>query len=349
VSPIPPPEVMDAVVMTGPGALEVQRVAVPELRPGHALVRTSYVGLCGTDASLYDGSSVYLERGLKRYPFVFGHEWSGSVAAVADDVRGLTPGDRVAGHNFITCDTCVACRSGRRLVCPNRSEMGVLGDYPGAASQYVLVPAKVLARLPETVDDRTGALLEPSTTALHAVTRIGVRDDDHVAVLGTGTLGLVAIQLAKAAGARVDAIGVEADGLALAAELGADATLTPDQAPADRYTAVMEVSGAAAAAAQAPLILAFGGRLALVGVAHSPVPGFPAAQLVLKNANVQAVLSGIDQWDRLIGLVARGALRLDPLVDLVVPYQSPQAAFDALLRRDRKRPKIMIDFGSEAG
>lgn len=341
------PTVMDAVVMTGPGTLSVERLPVPEPRPGHVLVRTSYVGLCGTDAALYDGTSVYLERGLKTYPFVFGHEWSGSVVAVADDVGSLAPGDRVSGHNFITCDTCAACRSGRRLICPNRSEMGVLGDYPGAASQYALVPAKVLARLPDAVGDRTGTLLEPAATALHAVTRIRVRDDDHVAILGTGTLGLVAIQLAKAAGARVDAIGIEAEGLALATELGADRALTPAEAANDTYTAVIEVSGAPSAAAQAPMILAFGGRLALVGVAHSPVQGFPTAQLVLKNADVQAVLSGIDQWDRLIGLVARGTLALDPLIDVVVPYRSPQTAFEALGRHDRKRPKIMIDFGAE--
>jgi D-arabinose 1-dehydrogenase-like Zn-dependent alcohol dehydrogenase len=98
--------VMDAVVMTAPNRLQVQRLPVPRLRPGHALIRTSYVGLCGTDAALHDGTSLYLAQGLKKYPFVFGHEWSGTVAAVADDVTGVALGDRVAGHNFVTCDTC---------------------------------------------------------------------------------------------------------------------------------------------------------------------------------------------------------------------------------------------------
>jgi len=333
---------MLAVMLVAPSRLEIATVPLPALIPGHVLIRTSFVGLCGADAAMFTGSSVYLRDGLKRYPFVPGHEWSGVVADAADNVAGLSPGQRVAGHNFITCGNCSFCRAGRRTQCINRSEMGILGTYPGAASEYFAVPAEVLCPLPDEVPDRTAALLEPGSTALHATDRVGVREDDLVAVFGTGALGLLALQICKVRGARVHAIGVDPAGLHLADELGADEVLRPEDAPSDEYSVVIEASGATRAIARAGHVLAYGGRLALVGIAHTPVDQFPAAQLVIKNANVQAVLSGIEHWDRLIGLVARRAVRLDPLLDQIFPLTDAKQAFMALLTPNRARPKIML-------
>jgi len=349
-SPVPgihPAETMASLVIVAPGRLELQQLPIPRLLPGHALIRMSIVGLCGADAALFDGSSVYLKEGLKSYPFIFGHEWSGRVEAVADDVFSLKPGQRVAGHNFITCEMCPACRSGHRLRCQSRSEMGVLGSYPGAASQYALVPAKVLAAIPDSLTDLEAALLEPASTAMHAIVRTGVHENDRVAVIGTGTLGLIATQLAAATGATVETIGIESNGRQLALTLGASRAISPADASADSYSVVIEASGSGAGISQAPRILAFGGRLALVGVPHHPVNGFPVAALVIKNAEVQAVLSGIDQWDRLIGAVDRGRAVLSPLIDAVFPYTDAEQAFQRLQQPGRDRPKVLIDFRDE--
>ncbi len=335
---------MDALVLRGPRDLRVEEVATPDLKAGHCLVQVAYVGLCGTDGSFYDGSSSYLATGLKSYPFVLGHEWSGTVAAVAPDVAHIQVGDRVAGHNFITCDTCSACRSGHRLLCPNRSEMGVLGDYPGAGSQYALVPAKVLAPIPDSLTDVEAALLEPGSTAMHAINRVDVHADDTVAVLGTGTLGLIAIQLAAARGATVHAFGVEEAGLALAHELGAERAMHPSEAESNAYSVVIEASGSSHAGAQIPDLVAFGGRVALVGVAHHPVPEFATNTLVIKNVTIHAVLSGIEQWDRLIEATVRGTVKLDTLVEEIVPYSNATQAFDALSRPGKKRPKVLLEF-----
>lgn len=337
-------EIMSAVVLTAPGELEVRMLPVPAVRPGHVLIRTAYVGLCGADVALYDGSSVYLHSGFKSYPFVFGHEWSGRVAAVADDVKTVSVGDRVVGHNFITCESCPQCRAGHPEQCVNRSEMGILGDYPGAASEYFAVPAKVLAAVPDALDLRSAALLEPASTALHAVTRVGVRDDDLVAVFGTGALALSVVQLAKALGATVHAVGIDEAGLALAAELGADRTARPDELEADRYSVTVEASGSPAAARQAIASLAGGGRAAVLGITHGPVDGLDLAAFVIKNARIEGILSGIRQWDRLIRLAARGTLRLAPLIDDVYRFDEAVAAFTALGVPGRARPKILLDF-----
>lgn len=341
------PGTMRALVFTAPGESRIEELAVPAVEPGECLVRVAYVGLCGADAALFDGSSVYLREGLKRHPFVPGHEWSGTVVQVAAGVTGFAVGDRVAGHNFVTCGTCGECRRGRRAQCLERSEIGVLGERAGAACGYLRAPANTLAHLPPEVDLRTAAVLEPATSSLHAVARLGIRDDDVVAVLGTGTLGLVATQLARDAGARVHAIGVDRGGLELARELGADRALRPEQAEHDAYSAVIEASGAASAAALAPRLVGHGGRLALVGVANRAVEGFPAAHLVLKNAVVHGVLSGIDQWDRLIALVSRGRVDLAALIDSVLPLSAAKEALAALGNGRRERPKILLEIHGE--
>src|SRR5260370_23634238 len=105
---------MDAVLITGPGSVEVRQMPTPELLPGHCLIRAAYVGICGTDAALYRGDSVYIQQGRTTYPIVFGHEWSGTVIQVRAGVIGFAVGDRVAGHTFITLATRATGRPHRR-------------------------------------------------------------------------------------------------------------------------------------------------------------------------------------------------------------------------------------------
>lgn len=338
------PDTMRALTLVGARVLSLDTVPVPAIRAGHVLIKTSYVGLCGADLLLYNGSSVYLKTGRKHYPFVFGHEWSGTVVAAAPDVRAFQAGDRVVGHNFITCEVCRFCRSGRRSQCTDRSEMGILGDYPGAASEYFSVPAKVLTPLPDSLPNRLAALLEPASTALHSVDRIAIRENDRVAVIGTGAVGLFAMQLAKFLGAQVHAIGVDPAGLDLAKSLGVDDILRPEEVPSSRYDAVIEASGAPAAVAQAGEIVAPAGRIALVGIAHHPVSNFPAAELVIKDVELQAVLSGIDQWDRLVDLAGRGALQLEELIEEIVPFTRAADAFESLEDPRRTHPKVLLEF-----
>lgn len=340
-----PRQTMRALTFTAPGQLHISELPIPAVRPGHCLVRVAYLGLCGTDVSLYNGTSVYLRQKLKSYPFVIGHEWSGTVVETGEGVGGFAAGDRVAGHNFLTCDTCAECRAGRRLQCRNRSEIGVLGEYPGAGSDYFCVPAKVLVPLPRSIDLRSAALLEPASTSLHAVSRLAVREDDTVAVLGTGMLGLAAVQMARTTGARVDVIGVDDSGLRLARDLGADRALRPEEAEDDAYSAVIEASGAEPAIAQAPRLVAYGGRLALAGIPHGTVTNFPSALLVLKNASVHGVLSGIEQWDRLIRLVAHRAVHLGALIHAVLPLSAAGEALAALAGGRSTRPKVLLEIG----
>ncbi|MEU9481059.1 alcohol dehydrogenase catalytic domain-containing protein [Streptomyces sp. NPDC048191] len=337
----PLPATMTALQLTAPGQVRLTEVPTPRLRPGHCLVAVRYVGLCGTDLGFWDGSSNYLRDGLKSYPFTPGHEWSGRVVALAGDVTGVRRGDRVAGHNFRPCGACSQCAEGRVASCPERSEMGVLGPEPGAAAAYLLVPAHTLVRLPDEVDDTTAALLEPCSAGMHAVDRLAVTAADRVAVLGGGTLGLAAAQLARARGAEVRLYDPAGPARALAAELGIHAG-PPESAPYGSFTAVIEASGAPAAVRTAPLLCAHGARLAQLGTPHHAVDGMPTAELVLRDLTLHGVLSGVAHWEPLLEAVATGALRLAPLIDTVVPLDRPDEAYRRLAEGGRTRPKVLL-------
>jgi threonine dehydrogenase-like Zn-dependent dehydrogenase len=188
-----------------------------------------------------------------------------------------------------------------------------------------------------------GTLVEPSVTAVQALLRSRVRWDDTVAVIGTGTLGLQAVQVARHTGADVHAIGIEDVGLAAARHVGATSAGTPEEAPDDAFTVVVEASGARTAMATALRVLAPGGRIGLIGLCGHPSE-VETSTAVIKDAEIHAVLHGVHNYPRTVELMASGALAGAPLVDAVLPAREPEAAFERLRTPGRPRPKVLMTF-----
>src|SRR5260370_3880456 len=182
---------------------------------------------------------------------------------------------------------------------------------------------------------------------MHGLARARLREDDRVAVMGTGTLGFIAVQIAVAAGAEVDAVGIEDAGLELACTLGARRTFRPEEARRSAYTLAIEVSGAPTSYALLPRLLAPGGRGVYVGVAHTPVDDFPAAETVLKNLELYCALGGLQHWYRFITLLSSRPLDLRPLIHIFAAYPDAAQAFRLLLDAGRQKPNVMIDFAGE--
>jgi threonine dehydrogenase-like Zn-dependent dehydrogenase len=222
-----------------------------------------------------------------------------------------------------------------------------LYGYQGGAAEYVRVPAKVLIKVPEGLSLREAALVEPTVPVVHGLERVRCRFDDRVAVIGTGTLGLMAVQIAKVMAARVDAIGIEEEQLALAAELGADRTLHPSEAEHDSYSVVLEASGAAPSAGLVPRLLQPGGRAALIGILNEPAPGYVPAFVSLKRLELYGILHGINNFEQTVDLFASGKANPSVLVDRVMPASKAAEAFELLLAGGRTRPKIMLEFAGE--
>lgn len=331
---------MSALVFPAAGVVEWQSVPIPAERDGHVLVRVERVGICGTDMSLRDGSMGYLESGLTRYPLRPGHEWCGVVVAVSASVDGVAVGDRVVGEPFLSCGRCASCRAGRRDQCQAREEIGVRGDAPGAAAEYVAVPAENIAVVPAGMDPAAAVLAEPLVTALHSLSAARLTPGESLGVVGVGTLGMLAAQVARAAGAEVT-LYARGDRSERARDCGA-AFVRIDEAPEDRHDVVIEASGGAGAIGLAVRLARPAGRVSLVGVpgVREPLDAMP---IVVKGLEITGILGGIPFLTRAVRLLADGVVRPDALIEAVLPAARAGEALDLLASGATRRPKILLD------
>jgi 2-desacetyl-2-hydroxyethyl bacteriochlorophyllide A dehydrogenase len=334
---------MAAVQIAAPGQVELGEIDIPPPAPDGVLVRTACVGLCGTDLELLHGTASYVRDGRAAFPLVFGHEWSGEVVAVGQAAAGLKPGDRVVGQTMIFCGSCRMCQRGRRSLCERMVEVGLYGQQ-GAAAEYIRMPARSLSVLPPAVSDLHAAFIEPAVTVVGAFERVGCRREDTVAVVGTGTIGLLAVQLASRIARRVHAIGIDPAGRALAAAFGAHATMSPEEAAPGSYSLVVEASGAVAAFTRSLEIVENGGRVAVVGVANEPAGGVVPGELVLRGIDLFGIRHGLDHYDRTIQLLEDGVLDPEPLVAAVLRPEEGPRAFELLEHGRSGPPKVLLGF-----
>ncbi len=184
---------MKAAVVTGPRQIEVQDVPVPDVEPDGVLVRVRNCGICGSDLHFFRGEFPSAP-GLR-----LGHEISGEIAALGEDVTGLSEGQPVAIEPVVVCRTCELCTSGRSQLCPNRKLLGTV--VPGGLAEYVQVPSYLVYPLPDGVDFEAGALVEPLAVTVHGLRQVNFKTGERVAIIGAGTVGLMAVIAAQSMGA----------------------------------------------------------------------------------------------------------------------------------------------------
>jgi 2-desacetyl-2-hydroxyethyl bacteriochlorophyllide A dehydrogenase len=339
-------ETMTAVTITGPGAGAVAQVPVVEPGHGEVRIRVRYTGMCGTDTHLLTGHSFYLEHGFQTYPFVFGHEYVGTVSATGAGVEELAVGDRVVGHTMVPCHRCDTCQRSRPHLCRNLKEVG-LRFIQGAAAEFVTVPEFAVSVLPEPVSFEAAVLVEPGVAAYRAGARLQLTAVDRVAVIGSGTLGLLAMLFARLVADRVEVVGLSDSELAFASELGADATWRPDQLTGERFTAVIEASGSPRGLQTAIEIADLGARIAVIGLPPNPVQVDQTA-LVLKDLTLHGVLHGLDCYEDVIALLASRAVDPTPLIaQIVEPAQALAALSAGFEPGTRRAPKTLIRFSAD--
>jgi L-iditol 2-dehydrogenase len=222
---------MRAIEFHGGERLEIVERPDPAPGEGELLIEPTAVGICGTDIEVFDGSLAYFRMGIASYPIVPGHEWTGTVVDVGAGVSGFSAGDRVVGEVAIGCGICVRCLAGRRHLCARRTETGIV-HMDGAMASRMVFPAAFAHHV--ELEPRAGALVEPTSVALHAVRR-GRVAGQRVLIVGAGPIGLLVAQCARAEGAAsVVVTDTREDRLMLAAALGFPrATALPDAALRD--------------------------------------------------------------------------------------------------------------------
>jgi 2-desacetyl-2-hydroxyethyl bacteriochlorophyllide A dehydrogenase len=304
-------------VVTGPGECAVQDVDAPSAAPGEVVIEVARVGVCGTDLEFFTGEMTYLHDGHAAYPMRLGHEWCGVVSAVGSGVEEAWLGRRVAGDTMLGCGRCHRCRSGRQHLCQDRFEVGIRGGKPGALAEQLAVPASSLVALPDVVDDAAGAMVEPGANALRAVWGADVHPGDRVLVLGPGTIGTLAAQFARAAGAEVHVMGEREPSLSFARSLELDGVWTAGDLPRLAFDAVIDASTAASLPALALELVEPGKRVVYIGISGAPST-IDTRTMLLKDVTAVGVLSGSPALPGAVEAYADGSVNPRPLVAATV-------------------------------
>lgn len=328
---------MKAIMKVAPGVGHVAVRDIPEPTAGAGLVkiRVRAAGLCGTDIHIYKNE-------FRSWPpVVLGHEVAGEIAAVGDGVTDLAPGMRVTTETYFSyCGECRYCRAGRVNLCLQRRSIG--SAVNGGFADFVVVPARNIHRLPGNVDFRAGALTEPLACVVHAtLTTPTITPGDVAVIAGPGPIGLLTLQVVKAAGGRAIVLGAGRDGhrLRLARELGADDAVNVEQEDAAALVAaatlqglgadvVYECSGAGPAAQLALTLVRRGGRYVQVGLFGKPIP-LDLDQVVYRELLVTGTnASTPPSWLRALDLLASGQVQTAPLITHALPLTAWEEALN---------------------
>ena len=330
------------------------------LGPGMIEVEVAFCGVCGSDVAEYaHGPFAIRPRphplSGQAPPVTLGHEFSGRVVAVGDDVTGLAVGDRVAADACWRCERCRACRTGRYNLCALSGSIGLCSD--GAFASRVRFPAYCAVRLPDGVSDRAGAMLEPLAVAVHAYDRVDARAGEACVVLGFGAIGACSALVGRAMGLDVLVSEPGEQRGARAADLGFRVHL-PEGPPRDVARAVrgltgggaeivIDASGVPAALEAAPDMTARGGRVALVGLPKRPPALDPARQLVLYERSVVGSLGYAHDLPRAAAMIASGSLDPEPLVSRHIALEQLPAELEQMARSPAD-VKVLVELEAAA-
>jgi L-iditol 2-dehydrogenase len=336
--------------------LEMVEIPAPKPGPGELLVRVAACGICGSDVHGYDGSS-----GRRIPPIVMGHEAAGRVAGWGAGVNGWSEGERVTFDSTIYCGTCRYCVRGDINLCDRRQVLGVsCADYrcAGAFADYVVVPERIVYRLPEKLSFAEAAMLEATAVAVHAVALTKISTGDRALVLGAGMIGLLTAQALRAAGcASVMVADVDASRLELAAKVGATETVcaSGDELVAEilRRTDGVGVDVAIECVGIDPTVRAAveavrkGGTVTLVGNI-APTVTLPLQRAVTRQIRLQGSCASAGEYPQSIELMSSGAIRVKPLITAIAPLEEGPQWFARLHGREANLMKVVLTPGGVA-
>jgi 2-desacetyl-2-hydroxyethyl bacteriochlorophyllide A dehydrogenase len=332
------PETMRRVVVSRTG-ITVEQAPIPTPGPDEALVRSVVAGVCGSDTHAAHGRHPFVPL-----PYAPGHEVVGIITTIGEAVTDVRPGQRVTVEPDLPCWNCKQCLRGQQNLCENLQFFGC--GYPqGGMADYFTIPANRLHTVPDDLDYRSAALIEPLSTPVHAVRIAGDLTDRAVVILGAGTIGQLLLAVVRAHGAkRVVVTDVLASKRDLARTLGADAVVdatAPDAVEQIRNTlgesadVVFDCVAIAPTLSQAIQLADKGGTVVVVGVPAQDVT-IPLPLIQDHQIRIQGSATYLPpDYAEAIELLRSGAVRaadivtnIQPLTDVATAFERSQSGHD---------------------
>ena len=337
---------MKAGILYGNEDIRFEEIENPKINENELLVKVRATGICGSDIPRV------LHNGAHFYPIVLGHEFSGEVVEIGENVNGFKIGDRVAGVPLVPCMKCKDCQKGNFSLCKHYSFIG--SRQQGSLAEYIKLPASNAVKFDSSVSFEQGALFEPSTVALHGIKCANYVGGKSVAIIGGGTIGLFTMQWAKIFGAKsVTVIDVNDERLALAERLGADYTINSltSELPNAKYDYVFETAGQSVTIINAFEIAANKAKVCFIGTPHKDVVFTPREwenlnrkELVVTGSwmSYSATFPG-EEWELTAHCFKTGQLKFDEKIIFdKMPLSEIKNAFMKFKRPGAVSGKIII-------
>jgi len=325
--------------------------------PGQVKVKVHWCGICGSDLHEYDAGPIFIPATAPhpltgvQAPLILGHEFSGEVVEVGAEVKNAKVGDRITADACQYCGECYMCKINRYSICSSLAFTGLMTD--GAFAEYVNVPAYTIYQLPPDMPYDVGALVEPLAVGVHAIRRAPVIQGDSVAVVGAGTIGLVTLQSAKAAGAsKVFVLEMAKARKEYAKKLGATAVIDPSETdPVEEIRRLtdgigvdvaIECVGGDKTGALAVDLTRVGGKTVLVGIFEKPSE-IHFNNLVFFEKEIVGSLAYYGEFKTAIALLSDGRITAEPLITAKIKLDDiVEKGFEELLANREQHIKILV-------
>jgi L-iditol 2-dehydrogenase len=334
-------------VLSKPGKIEFREIEKPNVAPNEILMHTKRIGVCGSDIHVFHGLHPYTS-----YPVVQGHEVSGFVAAVGENVKEFNLGDKITFTPQVFCGDCYPCRNGMYHICETLKVMGFQTD--GSGQEFFPLPVWNVLKLPDDFSFDHGALIEPIAVAVHALQRGGNVEGKKVLVLGAGTIGNLTAQTAKALGASAVMItDISEYKLNIVKNSGIDFVINTAKTdltqeivshfgPA-KADLILECVGVQATADQSIENARKGTTIVIVGVFGQK----PRIDLGLVQDRELSLVGTLmyqkEDFERAIDLVSTGKMYLDNLISHRFKFTEYLAAYHLIEKANGEYMKVMID------
>lgn len=355
------PKKMKAAIMAGVNQMDVREVPIPELEDDQLLIRIAYCGICATDYDNFTGTSSFAKEGRIQFPLRWGHEWSGRVCAVGRNVTKFRVGDRVVSESKITCGTCEACKAGRWYDCANKRTIGTVGNaWPGGMAEYMIMPERNTLRVCENISFQQAAALEAASIAMNGLRGLPLRGG-CVLIVGSGPIGLSAIPLAHAMGAKTVIIAARKEAkLDIAARMGADHTINTTETDLcgelARLTGgrladvVLETSGDASFVENMVKLVRAGGSFSSISFYSRYISGFNMDDVVFNKISIYGRCGSHDCTGPLLEMMRDGLVNIDPIITSVIDfYEHAADCMDCYASARDSGSKMLVKvFGEDA-